>query len=148
MPKKLDRNRYYATSYGDTNQRYLQDGIWFDNSGVAISSSPSAEGGVDKLITEAQPPAPRAVPAAAAQEPDVSDVVVDGSTPADDEDFESERNAVDPRPPNGEERGKLEKMTLGQLRSVLTKASGPPELLVAKGKNARQPIIDWLLANA
>jgi hypothetical protein len=54
MPRTLDRSRKFGTTYGDTNLRFLQDGVYFDGQGREVVGS--------EVLTpaEAAPPEPAA----------------------------------------------------------------------------------------
>lgn len=123
MARKLDRSRKFSTSYGETNMRYYQDGVYFDASG-------------DEVVTT--PPETRSAPPLAAGKP--AGKVAAGAT----------STAVDssgrllPAVSEAELRAQLAPLNFAQTKSMFVKAGGPPDI---KGPGALARMVDWLVAN-
>jgi hypothetical protein len=147
MARKLDRSRPFNTSYGETNLRFHQDGRYFDPQGREVDTNGA-------LIPD--PPAESPVPAPTAPSPPVAPTVPN-TAPSDDEDGPGvsvdqalgAEPTVEPAaaadPKASEPREILENMTLEELRMLGKRANAPAELLEAKGKEARDPLITWLV---
>jgi hypothetical protein len=152
MPKTLDRKRKFATSYGETNMRYYQDGVYFDAAGNEVETPPvdtpkdpppgagARAGHVPKGATAAEVrsdglPAAPVLPPAASTEPDPNpppftdageapaELPVDAATLRED----------------------LKRLNFAQVKKLFMAAKGPAEL--ARGAGSVGRMIDWLVEN-
>lgn len=135
--RQLDRSRYYAQSFGRTDARYLQDGIWFDNQGFELEVQPGGVTPPAQPSTQENPaPSPEDLRQAAGGAPRMQTTTI-GKVNA----------PKDPPPAEDEPRAQLEALPLAKVKTVAKKAGAPQELLAAKGKSAKKPLVDWLVAN-
>jgi hypothetical protein len=167
MARKLDRSRPFNTSYGETNLRFHQDGRYFDPQGREVDTNgalipdPPAESPVPAPTAPSPPVAPTAPNTAPSDDEDGPGVSVDQALGAEptvepapaaapdvrtapsNEGAGGATSAADPKA--AEPRAILENMTLEELRMLGKRANAPAELLEAKGKEARDPLITWLV---
>lgn len=125
--RTLDRSKKFATSYGETDKRFYQDGVYFTAQGEEVPADPPQE------QREAPPlgagkPVGKVLPGAASTQVDASG----GPAP--------------PAVSSDELRAQLASLNFGQVKKLFTKADGPPELGQGAGSVAR--MVDWLVANS
>lgn len=124
MPRELDRTKSYDTSYGETEHRYLQGGVWFNAQGIESGSS---EGVTE--VTRGKPKAEIIAP--------LQTVI-------------GKMNPVASSPPEGKPgdvdyRAQLMSMKAAQVKKIFVELGGPAEL--SQGKGAVAKMADWLVTN-
>jgi hypothetical protein len=131
--RKLDRTKYFATSYGDTDHRYYQGGIYFNAQGDEVGVQTTPANSPAEAIERANPPArpnrpnPPAAPPAQANANEHSAAAAPAAAPTPEE-----------------LREQFKPLNAAQVKKIYLAKGGNPA--GAKGVGAVARMVDWLVA--
>jgi hypothetical protein len=122
MGRQLDRSRKFATSFGETNLRFYQDGRYFDAGGNEVETAP--------VENRKEPPLGAGKPA--------------GKVPVGAKSTATAADATTQKATSGDElRAQLSGLNFTQVKKIFVTKGG--DLDQAKGPGSVARMVEWLV---